>query len=165
MWTKKGIRVRQGTKSRGQDFSLFSLHISFITGCIVVIWRNLCEVILFWSEVKWSEVKWVTVKFLGIKVPCTLGWPYTEGTWLYCDYFEYVLYCICFNLYCGCCNLFCNVWVFGNTCVLVFTVFCIVCTVFFVLFRLCFVCTSVRTTATERQLNGSWYWQQQQQQQ
>ena len=42
-------------------------------------------------------------------------------------------------------------------CVLVFTVFCIVCTVYFVLFRLCvftrvlirFVCTSVRTTATE----------------
>jgi len=30
----------------------------------------------------WNEVKWVTVKFLGIKVPCTLGWPYTEGTWL-----------------------------------------------------------------------------------
>jgi hypothetical protein len=40
-------------------------------------------------------------------------------------------------------------------CVLVFTVFCIVCTVFFVLFRLCIfnlicsVCTGVRTTATE----------------
>jgi len=40
-------------------------------------------------------------------------------------------------------------------CVLVFTVFCIVCTVFFVLFHLCifilicFVCTSVKTTATK----------------
>jgi hypothetical protein len=40
-------------------------------------------------------------------------------------------------------------------CVFVFTVFCIVCTVLFVLFRfcivilICFVCTSVRTTATE----------------
>jgi hypothetical protein len=40
-------------------------------------------------------------------------------------------------------------------CVLVLTVFCIVCAVFFVLFRLCifilicFVGTSVRTTATE----------------
>ena len=39
--------------------------------------------------------------------------------------------------------------------VLVFTVFFIVCTVFFALFRLCifilicFVCTGVRTTATE----------------
>jgi hypothetical protein len=40
-------------------------------------------------------------------------------------------------------------------CVFVFTVFCTVCTVFFVLFLLCifilicFVCTGVRTTATE----------------
>jgi len=40
-------------------------------------------------------------------------------------------------------------------CVLVFTVFCIVWTAFILLFRLCifilisFVCTSVRTTATE----------------
>jgi hypothetical protein len=41
-------------------------------------------------------------------------------------------------------------------CALVFTVFCIVCTVFFYfIFRVgayiqyCFVCTSVRTTATE----------------
>jgi len=55
---------------------------------------------------------------------------------------------------------FCNVWVCVRvgvlvTCVLVFTVFCIVCTVFFVLFRLCifilicFVCTGVRATATK----------------
>ena len=40
-------------------------------------------------------------------------------------------------------------------CLLVFTVFCIVCTVFIVLFRLCIfiliglVCTSVRTTGTK----------------
>jgi hypothetical protein len=40
-------------------------------------------------------------------------------------------------------------------CILVFTLFCIVCTALFVLFRLCtlihiwFVCTSVRTAATE----------------
>jgi len=59
-----------------------------------------------------------------------------------------------FNLYCAC-----NVWV--CVCVgvlvisiLVFNVFCIVGTEFFVLFRLCiiiicFVGTSVRTTATE----------------
>jgi len=47
-------------------------------------------------------------------------------------------------------------------CILVLTVFCIVCTVFFfVLFRLCisilicFVCTSVKTSATEWQLNCS----------
>ena len=69
-------------------------------------------------------------------------------------------------LYCGCFNLFCNVWVCVSVgfvmcgcfdsyvgvlviCVLVF-LYCV-----FVLFRLCifilicFVCTSVRTTATD----------------
>ena len=46
-------------------------------------------------------------------------------------------------------------------CILVFIVFCIFCSVFFVLFRLCtlihicFVCISVRTTASEWQLNCS----------
>ena len=32
-------------------------------------------------------IMWVTVKFLLIKVLCTLGCPYTEGTCLYYDYF------------------------------------------------------------------------------
>ena len=69
--------------------------------------------------------------------------------------FGYMLYCVCFNLYCAC-----NVWVCVRVGVLVIptlvlNVFRIVCTVFFVLFRLCtfilicFVGTSVRTTATE----------------
>jgi len=55
----------------------------------------------------------------------------------------------CFVM-CGCVY----VWVLVTR-VLVFTVFCIVCTVFFVLFRLCIfilICLvriSVRTTATE----------------
>ena len=43
-----------------------------------------------WSEVKWSEVKWSEVSYvevLGVKVPLTLGWPYTEGNWSYCNYF------------------------------------------------------------------------------
>jgi len=62
-----------------------------------------------------------------------------------------VVVSICFVL-CGCFDNYVGVLVI---CVLVFTVFCIVCTVFFVLFGLCvfiligFVCTSVRTTATE----------------
>ena len=74
--------------------------------------------------------------------------------------------CVCVGfVMCGCMCGFCNVWVcvcvgfvmckcFGKY-VLVFTAFCIACTVVFVLFRLrifipiCFVCTSVRTTATE----------------
>jgi len=60
--------------------------------CSDVNWRDLCEVILFWSEVKWSGV---TVKSLGIKVPNTLGWPYCEGTWLYFDYFIRVYLVLC----------------------------------------------------------------------
>ena len=77
----------------------------------------------------WSEVKWGTVKFLGIKVPRTLGWFYTEGTWLFCGIlFGRILYCVCFNLCCGCYNLFCNVWVCKCVgfvmCVCVFFVMC-----------------------------------------
>ena len=58
--------------------------------------------------VKWTyfEVKWATVKFLGTKVPCTLGRLYTEGTWLYCDYFIYSVCCAVVVLpgfvMCGC---------------------------------------------------------------
>jgi hypothetical protein len=73
----------------------------------VVMWGDLtwlCEVILFWSEVKWSELKrsegkWVTVKSLWVQVLCTLWWPYTEGIWLYCDYFIWV-YLVLFVLIC-----------------------------------------------------------------
>jgi hypothetical protein len=50
-------------------------------------------------EFMWSDfiiyVKWVTVHFLGIKVSCTWGWSYTEGTWLYCDYFIWVYLVLC----------------------------------------------------------------------
>ena len=48
-----------------------------------------------------------------------------------------------------------------RTCILVFTLFCVVYAVFFVLFCLrifiiiCFVCTIIRSTATERQVNCS----------
>ena len=104
-----------------------------------------------WSDVEWTyviyvkwfyfEVKWVTVMFLGIKVLCTLVWPYTEGNWLYCDYFIWcvsgtlvvltctvvvwncfvmcvcVCVCVCVCLcVCVCVCVygcgFCNVWVF-----------------------------------------------------
>ena len=105
-----------------------------------VNWHDLCEVILFWSEVKWSEVKWsevkwVTVKFLVTKVPCTLVWPYTEGTWLYCDYFIWCVSCTVVVLTCFvmCGYVYVRVlWCVGVMviCVLVFTAFCIVCTVF-----------------------------------
>jgi hypothetical protein len=45
-----------------------------------------------WSDfvLKWSGV---TVKFFGTKVSCTLGWPYTECTWLYFDHFIWCISC------------------------------------------------------------------------
>jgi hypothetical protein len=68
---------------------------------IISIYHITNTVIQMWSELTWfmwsdfvsnlREVTWVMVKFLGTKVPCTLGWPYTEGTWLYCDY---VIWCV-----------------------------------------------------------------------
>jgi len=74
----------------------------------------------FCFGVKWSGV---TVKFLGIKVPCTLGWTYTEGTWMYCDYFIWYVSCSVFVLTCCVCVGEKYVWVFwqlcgcfGNTC-------------------------------------------------
>ena len=85
------------------------------------------------------EAKWVTLKFLGTKVPCTLGWPYTGGTWLYCDYFIGCVSCTVFVL-------FCNVWMrvcvgfvmcrcFGNMCTYICCVlYCLYCV--FVWFRL-----------------------------
>jgi hypothetical protein len=106
----------------------------------------------------------------------TLYWGYLIVLWLF------HLVCI---LYCGCFNWFCNAWVcvcvyvgmFCNGCVCVCVGFvicgclgnmctCIYCVLYslycdLVLFRLCifilicFVCTGVRTTATEWQLNCS----------
>ena len=68
-----------------------------------------------------------------------------------------VYVCVCFVM-CGCFDNCVGVLVI---CVLVFTVFCIVCTVFLYCFfhvyfnLICIVCTSVRTTATESELNCS----------
>jgi hypothetical protein len=59
-----------------------------------------CDIIMWRNQVKWSEVKWVTLQFLGIKVPCTLGWPYTWGTWLCCDYFIWCVSCTLVVLTC-----------------------------------------------------------------
>jgi hypothetical protein len=145
----------------------------------VVMWSELTW--LMWRDfvLKLNEVKWVPLKFFGTKVLCTLGWPYTEGTWLYCDCFIWCVSCTvvvltCFVM-CGCvCMWFCNVWgcvrmvcvgfvmcgCFGNVCT------CIYCVsnclyrvfVFFLLcifILICFVCTGVRITATEWKLNCS----------
>ena len=62
---------------------------------------------------------------------CTLGWPYTERTWLYCDYFIWCVSCTVVILtgfvMCG--------W-FGNICTCIYCfLYCLYC--IFVLFRLC----------------------------
>jgi hypothetical protein len=101
-----------------------------------------------------------------------LCWGYLIKLWL----FHWGISCtvvvlICFVM-CGCvCVCVCVGFVmcgcFGDTCnciYCVFVLFCFVCTMLFVLFRLCiyificFVFTSVRTTATEWQLNCSYYY-------
>ena len=82
------------------------------------------------------------------------------GVCVFCN----VWVCVCFVM-CGCVCVFCNVWVcvcvgfvmsgcFGNMCTFIYCVlYCLY--RILILFRLyvfiliCFVCTSVRTTATE----------------
>ena len=102
-----------------------------------------------WTDmiyVKWFyfEMKWVTVKFLGIKLPCTLEWPYTEGTWLYCDYFIWCVSCTvvvltCFVM-CGC--VYVGVFwqpcgCFGNTCTCISCVlYCVYCVSFVYIYHL-----------------------------
>ena len=53
----------------------------------VVIWSELTW--FMWSDfvLKWNEVSYGAVLGDRSTMYCTLGWPYTEGTWLYCDYF------------------------------------------------------------------------------
>jgi len=127
-----------------------------------------------WSDfvLKWSEVSYIEV--LGDKstmqIRVTLYWGYLIVLWLF--------YVVC-TLYCGCFHLFCNMWVCVYVgfvmcgcvhvwvlqcvgilviCVLVFTVFCIVCTVFlscFIYVQLFLFVTGVKTTATEWNLNCS----------
>ena len=92
--------------------------------------------------------KSATVKLLGTKVQCTIVWPYTEGTWMYCDYFIWFVSCTVFVLTCfvTCeCVYVCALYVwlfwqlcgcFGNICT------CIDCVLYclyrvIVLFRLC----------------------------
>jgi len=133
----------------------------------VVMWSELTR---FYFEVKWSDVSYSevlgdkSVMYNRVTLYLIILWLFHLGT--SCT--------VCFNLYCVCFNLFCNVCVCVYVCVcvcvcvgvfvicvLVFTVFCIVRSLFFVLFRLCifilicFVCTSVRTAATDWQLNCS----------
>jgi len=96
-----------------QSSSNGSLKLSEVMWSVVMwsAWRDSCEVILFWTE-----VKRVTLKFLGTKAPCTLGWTYNECTWLYCDYFIWCASCtVVFKLFfkmwlCVCVGVSVFVW-------------------------------------------------------
>jgi hypothetical protein len=134
-------------KSAMRSSFLSHLIILFLIG--VIIWDRTAK-----FEV--ADYKFA-VKFLGTEVPCTLGWHYIEGTWLYCDIFHLVCisYCGCFNLFCNmwvCRRGVCNVWVcvcmgsvmcgcfdncggFGNMCTCIYCV--LYCSCCFVLFRVC----------------------------
>ena len=84
------------------------------------------------------------------------------------DYCDFYLFCI---LYCGCFNLLCNVWVcvwvgfvmcgcFGNMCTCIYCVlyclyYVLVLFCLYIFILICFVCTSVRTIATDLKLNCS----------
>jgi len=55
-----------------------------------------------WSDfvLKWSEMSYVEVPGDKSTMYCTLGWPNTEGTWLYCDYFICCVSCTVVVLTC-----------------------------------------------------------------
>ena len=99
-------------------------------------WRDMCELILFWSEVSYVEVH-RNKSTMHIRV--TLCWGYLIVLWLF--YLVCILYCDCFNLFCNClvctcvgfvmcgCVRVCMYGCFGNMCTCIYCVF--------VLFRLC----------------------------
>jgi hypothetical protein len=83
--------------------------------------------ILYLSEVKWSGVRWS----VGDKFPCTLGWLYAEGTWVYCDYYIWCVLVSCTVVVltyfkcvgvckCGLCWQLCGC--FGNMCTCIYSV-------------------------------------------
>ena len=66
-----------------------SVFLSEVKWCVME-WTDVIYVKWFCFEVKWSGV---TVKLFGTKISCTLGWPYTECTWLYFDHFIWCMSC------------------------------------------------------------------------
>ena len=115
-----------------EDMSM-TLHFGLI-GPRIFGWsqESYCNVLPF-AQIQWLRI--ILPNFLRTKVPCTLGWPYTERTWLYFDYFIWrvsstVVVSTCF-LTCGCVYVwvlycvgvcmcgFCNVWVCVCVCVCV----------------------------------------------
>ena len=48
----------------------------------------------------------IVIHLLGNRIPSTLVWTYTEGNWLYCDYFIWCVFCrvivLTWFVICGC---------------------------------------------------------------
>jgi hypothetical protein len=75
--------------------------------------------------IKPSVKPYCRFRFLVYHESCTVGWPYTEGTWLYCYYFMWCVSCTlvvltCFVM-CGCnvCTcIYCVLYCLYRVCVL-----------------------------------------------
>ena len=91
-WTKTGRPV-------SSSWTSWTLKIGPIF-CLETSVRD-CQTTL--HNVEWTDViyvKWFCFQVKLREVPCTLGWPYTEGTGLYCDYFIWCVSCTVVVLTC-----------------------------------------------------------------
>jgi hypothetical protein len=124
-WFEPDLRIHKHCATL--SFRIFAFA-SFLLFCFKSKWSE-----VKWSEVKWNEVKWSGVKWSGVKWSevkwsevkwSEVKWSYTEGTWLYCDYFIWcvsgtvvltcvmcgcVCVCVCVLVMCTCiyCILYC----------------------------------------------------------
>ena len=120
---------------RSQTYSLdrFSTGLKWLTAihlftcgvkCSDLEWTDVIYVKWFCLEVQFNEVKCSEVSYVEVladKVPCTIGWPYTECTWLYCDYFIWcvswtVVVLTCFVICVCVCVCVCGGGVFWQSC-------------------------------------------------
>ena len=83
-----------------------------------VNWREFCEVVLFWSEVKCVTVNLVDKS--AMYITATLYWVYLIILWLFFFFVYLVLFVLTCCVMCGCVG----VWVFWRY--VYFTVFCII---------------------------------------
>jgi hypothetical protein len=102
----------EGTHLILRELTLYWENLTYTEGTYLI----LRELNLYWGNWPYTEGTYLILREI------TLYWgnlTYTEGTYLILrelDYimiisFEYILYCVCFNLYCGGFKLFCNVCV------------------------------------------------------
>ena len=113
-------RVKSVVTSKGIEVGVESKWVKWCG----VNWRDICEVILFWSEVKCSELRWSSFGQSTVYIRVNLFWGKLIMLWLF--------HLVC-TLYCGCFDLFCNVWVFWKyvylyiPCCLLFVLFFLYC--------------------------------------